>query len=59
MHGGDHSYPGVQLVTWSVTEENVHQIYFPATNLKLLTTSILLVGQLRLAAHLATTSTAQ
>ena len=59
MRGGDHSYPGVQLVTWSDTEENVHQIYFPATNLRLLTTSILPVGQLRLAARLATTSTAR
>ena len=34
MLGGDHSYPGVQLVTWNVTEEKLHQIYSPATYLK-------------------------
>ena len=47
MHGGDHSYPGVLLAPWNVTKEKLHQIYFPATYLKLLTTSILPVGQLR------------
>ena len=51
MHGGDHSYPGVQLAAWNVTKEKLHQIYFPATYLKLLTTSILPVGQLRSAAR--------
>ena len=44
MHGGDHSYPGVQLSTLNVTKEKLHQIYFPVTYLKLLTTSILPVG---------------
>ena len=47
MHGGDHSYLGEQLAPWNVTKEKLHQIYFPATYLKLLTTSILPVGQLR------------
>ena len=47
MRGGDHSYPGVQLAAWNITKEKVPQIHFPATYLKLLTTSILPVGQLR------------
>ena len=51
MSGGHHSYPGVQLAVWNVTEEKLHQKYFPATYLKLLTTSILPVGQLQSAAH--------
>ena len=45
MHGGGHSYLGVQLAVWDVTKEWLHQTYFPATYLKLLTTSILPVGQ--------------
>ena len=36
----DHSYPRVQLAAWNVTEEKLHQIYFPVTYLKFLTTSI-------------------
>ena len=51
MCGGDHSYPGVQLAAWDVTEEKLHQGYFLATYLKLLTTSILPVGKLRSAAR--------
>ena len=51
MHGGDHSYPGVQLAAWNVTKEKLHQIYFRATYLKLLTTSTLPVGQQRSAAR--------
>ena len=51
MHGGDHSYPGVQLRVRNVTEGKLHQIYFPETYLKLLATSILPVGQLRSAAR--------
>ena len=47
MRGGDHSYPGVQLAAWNVTIEKLHQIYFLATYLKLLATSILPVGRLR------------
>ena len=47
MRGGDHPYPGVQLAAWHGTEEKLHQRHFPATYLKLLTTSILPVGQLR------------
>ena len=49
MRGGDHSYPGVQLATWNVTIEKLHEIYFLSTYLKLLATSILPVGRLRLA----------
>ena len=49
MRGGDHSYPGVQLAAWNVTIEKLHQIYFLATYVKLLATSILPVGRLRLA----------
>ena len=51
MCGRDHSYPGVQLAAWNVTEEKLNQRYFPVTYLKLLTTSILLVGQQRSAAR--------
>ena len=47
MHGGDHSYSGVQLAAWNVTKEKLHQIYFPTIYVKLLTTSILPVGQMR------------
>ena len=47
MGGRDHSYPGLQLAAWNIIEENLHQRYFPVTYLKLLTTSILTVGQLR------------
>ena len=47
MHGGGHDYSGVQLAAWNITKEKPHQIYFPATYLKLLTTSILTVRQLR------------
>ena len=51
MRGEDHFYPGVQLVTWNLTQEKLHRMYFPATYLKLLTTSILPVGQLQLDAR--------
>ena len=37
--------PLLQLAAWNVIWENCHQRYFPATYLKLLTTSILPVGQ--------------
>ena len=47
MRGGDHSYPGVRLAAWNVTEETLYQGYFLVTYLKLLTTSILPVGKLR------------
>ena len=47
MCGEDHPYPGVQLAAWNATEEKLHQRYFPANYLKLLTISILTVGQLR------------
>ena len=46
MRGGDHSYQGVELAVWNVTKENVHQIYFIATCLKLLAASTLPVGRL-------------
>ena len=59
MRGGEHSYPGVQLEAWDVTEKKLHQRYFLATYLKLLTTSILPVGQLRSAPREASTSTEQ
>ena len=49
MRGGEHSYPGVQLAAWNVTIEKLHQIYCLATYSKLLATSILPVGRLRLA----------
>ena len=48
MRGRDHSDPSVQLEDWNVTKENLHQIYCLATYLKLLATSILPVGRLRL-----------
>ena len=51
MRGGDHYYPGVQLSAWNTTKEKIHQGCFPMTYLKLLTTSILPVGQLRSAAR--------
>ena len=47
MHSEDHYYQGVQLAAWNVTKEKLHQICFPATYLKLLTTFILPVGQLQ------------
>ena len=47
MRGGDHSYPGIQLAAWNVTEDKLHQICFSATHLKLPATSILPMGQLR------------
>ena len=50
MHGVDHSYTSVQLATWNVTKEKLHQIHFAVTYLKLLTTSILPKGQLSSAA---------
>ena len=28
MHGKDHSYPGVQLEAWSITEENIIKYIF-------------------------------
>ena len=59
MRGEDHSYPGVQLEAWNVTKKKLHQKYFPATYLKLLTPSIIPMGQLRSGARLATTSTAR
>ena len=51
MRGEDRFYPGVQLVTWNLTQEKLHRMYFLATYLKLLTTSILTVGQLQLDAR--------
>ena len=48
MPGRDYSYSGVQLAAWNVTIEKLHQIYFLVTYLKLLATSILHAGQLRL-----------
>ena len=47
MCGGNHSNAGVDLVAWNVTEEKLDQKYYPVTYLKLLTTSILPVGQLQ------------
>ena len=47
MCGGDHFHPGAQLVAWNFIKEKIHQNYFPASYLKLLTTSILVVGQLQ------------
>ena len=46
MHSEDHSYSGVQLAAWNVSGEKLDQKYFPATYLKLLTTTVLLLGQL-------------
>ena len=51
MCEGDHSHPGEQLAAWNATKEKPHQIYFPATYLKLFITSILPAGQLRSAAR--------
>ena len=55
MRGADHSYPGVQLAAWNVTKEKLHQRHFHAaylkTSINVYTTSILPVGQLRLAAR--------
>ena len=41
LRGGVHSYPHVQFAAWKVNKEKLHQRYFPATYLKLFTTSIL------------------
>ena len=46
MRGGDYSYPGVQLEAWNITEDRLHRRYFPANFFKLVTTPVLLVGQL-------------
>ena len=46
MRGEDHSYPGVQLTAWNVTEDRLHHRYFPANFLKLVTTPILPAEQL-------------
>ena len=51
MPSGNHTYPGVQLAAWNVTEQRLYRRYFPAIYLKLLTTPILLDGQLRSAAR--------
>ena len=51
MRSSDHPYLGEQLAAWNVTEEKLHQRYFHATYLKLLTTSILSAGQLQSAAR--------
>ena len=59
MRGVNHSYPGVQLAAWNVTEDRLQHRYFPENFLKLVTTPILPVGQLRLAACKATMSTAR
>ena len=29
MHGRDHSYPGLQLAAWHVTEDRLPHLYFP------------------------------
>ena len=44
--GGDHSYSAVQLAAWTVTEDRLHQRYFPVNFLKLLRTPTLPVRQL-------------
>ena len=46
MRGVDHFYPGVQFAAWSVTEDRLHQRYFPVNFLKLVATPILPVGEL-------------
>ena len=51
MCRGDHTYSGVQLEAWNFSEEKLHRIFFCATYLKLLTTSIQSVGELRSAAR--------
>ena len=50
MHGRGHSDPDLHLAAWNVTKEKLHQVYFLATYLKLLTTSILPMRQLQSAA---------
>ena len=50
MHGGDYFYLGVQFAAWNFTGARLHHIHFPANFFKLLTTPILLVGQLQSAA---------
>ena len=50
MRGGYHSCPDVRHAVWDVTKEKLDQRY-PSTSLKLLTTSILPLGQLRSGAH--------
>ena len=57
LESGDQSCSGVQLTAWNVTKEKLHQTCFLATYLKLLTNSILTVGQLRSTASSATAST--
>ena len=46
MRDEDHSYPGVQLAAWNVTEDQLHRNYFPENTLKLVTSPIVPVGQL-------------
>ena len=46
MRGGCHSYPGVQIAAWNVTEDRLYHRCFLANVLKLLTTPILPVGKL-------------
>ena len=46
MRNVNHSYPGVQLAAWNVTEVKLDQRYFPVNFFKLVTSPILLVGQL-------------
>ena len=46
MRGRDHSYLDVQLATWNVTKEKLHQIYFLAAYLKSLAASVIPVGLL-------------
>ena len=46
MPDADHSYPGVQLAAWNVTENKLHHIHFSGNFLKLVATPMLLVGQL-------------
>ena len=51
MRGGYHSCPDVRHAVWDVTKEKLDQRYYPSTSLKLLTTSIISLGQLRSGAH--------
>ena len=46
MRGGNHSYPGVQLAAWNLTEDRLYHRQFPTDFLKLLTAPILPVGRL-------------
>ena len=46
MRGEYHSYQGVQLAAWTVTEDRLHHRYFPTNLFKLVTTPILPVEQL-------------